>query len=61
MAEMVKYVLLCLLAITPNRCVGDAGVQLAEDKLNLLKEKHELGILTDEQYQAQREEILMNM
>ena len=55
------YGALFMLSITPNRCVVGSDVQSAEQKLNLLKEKHELGILTDEQYQAQRQEILMNM
>lgn len=52
---------LFMLSITPNRCVSSADVPSVEQKLNLLKEKHDLGILTDEQYQAQRQEVLMNM
>lgn len=58
---VVLYGALFMLSITPNRCVAGSDVQSAEQKLNLLKEKHELGILTDDQYQAQREEVLLNM
>ena len=58
---VMLYGALFMLSITPDRRVVGSDVQSAEQKLNLLKEKHELGILTDEQYQAQRQEILMNM